>query len=100
LWNGKALRPRHLFTAGRCRARYDDAPSLLTRSLTNFIESLAVAIPRLLSGLVFLALAYATVRIVLTLVRSSIDRIYVGDRELVGDPSPRSRRSSSGSALH
>jgi len=60
-------------------------PSLLTRSLTNFIESLAVAIPRLLSGLVFLALAYATVRIVLTLVRSSIDRIYVGDRELVGD---------------
>jgi len=39
-------------------------PSLLTRSLTNFIESLAVAIPRLLSGLVFLALAYATVRIV------------------------------------
>jgi small-conductance mechanosensitive channel len=60
-------------------------PSLFTRSLTNFVESLAVAIPRLLSGLVFLALAYATVRIVLALVRSSINRIYVGDQELVGD---------------
>ena len=59
--------------------------SLLTRSLVNFLEGLAVAIPRLLSGLVFLALAYATVRIVLALVRSSIDRVYIGDRELVGD---------------
>ncbi|PHQ38621.1 mechanosensitive ion channel protein MscS [Halorubrum persicum] len=60
-------------------------PSLLARSLTNFVEGLAVAIPRLLSGLVFLALAYVTVRILLALVRSSIGRIYIGDRELVGD---------------
>ena len=60
-------------------------PSLLRQSFTNFVEGLAVAIPRLLSGLVFLALAYATVRIVLALVRSSIDRVYIGDRELVGD---------------
>ncbi|GAA0716703.1 small-conductance mechanosensitive channel [Halorubrum trapanicum] len=60
-------------------------PSLLTQSLTNFLEGLAVAIPRLLSGLVFLALAYVTVRIVLAVVRSSINRVYVGDRELVGD---------------
>ena len=60
-------------------------PSVLTRSLTDFVEGLAVAIPRLLSGLVFLALAYVTVRVVLSLVRTSIERMYVGDRELVGD---------------
>ncbi|WP_435093066.1 mechanosensitive ion channel domain-containing protein [Halorubrum sp. N11] len=60
-------------------------PSLLARSLTNFVEGLAVAVPRLLSGLVFLALAYVTVRIALALVRASIGRIYVGDRDLVGD---------------
>ena len=59
--------------------------SLLTRSITNFLEGLAVAVPRLLSGLVFLALAYVTVKIVLAIVRSSIDRVYVDDRELVGD---------------
>ena len=59
--------------------------SLVSRSLSNFVEGLAVAIPRLLSGVIFLALAYATVRIVLALVRSSIERLYVGDRELVGD---------------
>ncbi|MDZ5810883.1 mechanosensitive ion channel [Halorubrum sp. AD140] len=60
-------------------------PPLLTRSLANFVEGLAVAIPRLLSGVIFLALAYATVRIVLSLVRTSIGRLYVDDRELVGD---------------
>jgi small-conductance mechanosensitive channel len=60
-------------------------PSLSTRSLSNFVEGLAVAIPRLLSGLTFLALAYATVRIVLSVVRRSITRLHVGDRELVGD---------------
>ncbi|TKX86558.1 mechanosensitive ion channel protein MscS, partial [Halorubrum sp. SS5] len=60
-------------------------PSLVARSLENFVEGLAVAIPRLLSGLVFLTLAYVTVRVVLALVRSSIERLYVGDRELVGD---------------
>ena len=59
--------------------------SLVGRSLANFVEGLVVAVPRLLSGLIFLALAYATVRIVLALVRSSIERLYVGDRELVGD---------------
>jgi small-conductance mechanosensitive channel len=59
--------------------------SLLARSIANFVDGVAVAIPRLLSGVVFLALAYVTVRIVLTLVRSSIERIYIGDRELVGD---------------
>ena len=59
--------------------------SLVARSITNFVEGLAVAIPRLLSGVVFLALAYVTVRVVLALVRSSIERVYIGDRELVGD---------------
>ncbi|WP_280585751.1 mechanosensitive ion channel domain-containing protein [Halorubrum sp. Boch-26] len=59
--------------------------SLLTRSVANFVDGVAVAIPRLLSGVVFLTLAYVTVRIVLVIVRSSIERVYVGNRELVGD---------------
>jgi small-conductance mechanosensitive channel len=59
--------------------------SVLARSVANFVDGVAVAIPRLLSGLVFLALAYVTVQIVLSLVRTSIGRVYVGDRELVGD---------------
>ncbi|TKX74696.1 mechanosensitive ion channel [Halorubrum sp. GN11_10-6_MGM] len=60
-------------------------PSLIGRSLANFVEGLVVAVPRLLSGLTFLVLAYLTVRFVLSLIRGSIDRLYVGDRELVGD---------------
>lgn len=60
-------------------------PSLVARSIGNFVDGVAVAIPRLVSGLIFLALAYVTVRVVLSLVRTSIERLYVGDRELVGD---------------
>ncbi|MFW5917434.1 MAG: mechanosensitive ion channel domain-containing protein [Halorubrum sp.] len=59
-------------------------PSLLSRALTDFLDGVAVAIPRLLSGLVFLALAYVTVRVVLALVRTSAGTLYAGDRELVG----------------
>ena len=59
--------------------------SLLAGALTDFLDGVFAAIPRALSGIVFLGLAFVTVRIVLTLVQTSIGRIYVGDRELVGD---------------
>ena len=59
--------------------------SLLAGALTDFLDGVFAAIPQALSGIVFLGLAYVTVRIVLTLVQTSIGRIYVGDRELVGD---------------
>jgi small-conductance mechanosensitive channel len=59
--------------------------SLLAGALTDFLDGVFAAIPRALSGIVFLGLAYVTVRIVLTLVQTSIGRIYVGDRQLVGD---------------
>jgi small-conductance mechanosensitive channel len=60
-------------------------PTLLAESITDFVRSVAAAVPKLLSGLVFLALAYVTVRTVLSLVRGSIGGVYAGDRELVGD---------------
>ena len=59
--------------------------SLLAGALTDFLDGVFAAIPRALSGIIFLGLAFVTVRIVLTLVQTSIGRIYVGDRQLVGD---------------
>ena len=59
--------------------------SLLAGALTDFLDGVFAAIPQALSGIIFLGLAYVTVRIVLTLVQTSIGRIYVGDRQLVGD---------------
>ena len=59
--------------------------SLVARSLSEFIDTVAAAIPRVLSGLVFLALAYAVVRIVLAVVDRSVSRIYAGDRALIGN---------------
>ena len=58
---------------------------LLVRSLNDFLDAVLAAIPRILSGFVFLALSYVTVRIVLALVRRSVRRVYADDRELVGN---------------
>ena len=55
--------------------------SLLAGALTDFLDGLFAAIPRALSGFIFLGLAYVTVRIVLTLVRTSVGQVYVGDRD-------------------
>ena len=82
---GSPSAPATFSTPGRVAWAMTQIPSLLARSIANFVDGVAVAIPRLLSGLVFLTLAYATVRIALSLVRTSIGRVYVGDRELVGD---------------
>lgn len=59
--------------------------SLIVGSFTDFLDDVVTVVPRLLSGIVFLVLAYVTVRVVLAVVRSSVERVYVGDRELVGD---------------
>ncbi|WP_281194288.1 mechanosensitive ion channel domain-containing protein [Halorubrum sp. F4] len=59
--------------------------SLIAGSLADFVDGMVAAIPRILSGIVFLALAYVTIRVALAVVRSSVERVYVGDRELVGD---------------
>ena len=60
-------------------------PPFLARPLADFLDVVVAAIPRLLSGLVFLALSYVVVRAVLALVRRSVGRVYVDDRELVGN---------------
>ncbi|PAU83254.1 mechanosensitive ion channel protein MscS [Halorubrum salipaludis] len=59
--------------------------NLLAESLRGFLDGVVAAIPRVLSGLVFLALAYALVRVVLGIVRRSVRRIYPAERELVGN---------------
>ena len=59
--------------------------SLIVGAFTDFLDDVVGVIPRVLSGIVFLVLAYVTVRVVLAVVRSSVERVYVGDRELVGD---------------
>ncbi|MFD1572418.1 mechanosensitive ion channel family protein [Halorubrum laminariae] len=59
--------------------------NLLAESLRGFLNGLAAAVPRVLSGLVFLTLAYVVVRIVLAIVDRSVGRIYAGDRALIGN---------------
>jgi small-conductance mechanosensitive channel len=63
--------------------------SRITRTLEEtyetFLDGLDVAIPRLVTGLVFLLVAYLAVKVVLWLVGSSLRRLYSTEEQLVAD---------------
>ena len=53
--------------------------------LGEFVDGIVVAVPRLLSGLLFLVLAYLTIKLVLAVVRSVVDRLYRDEEQLIVD---------------
>ena len=53
--------------------------------LGEFVDGIVVAVPRLLSGLVFLVLADLTIKLVLAVVRSVVDRLYRDEEQLIVD---------------
>ncbi|NLV08844.1 mechanosensitive ion channel domain-containing protein [Halomicrobium sp. HM KBTZ05] len=53
--------------------------------LSEFVDGIVVAVPRLLSGLLFLVLAYLTIKLVLAVVRSVVDRLYRDEEQLIVD---------------
>ncbi|QHS16936.1 mechanosensitive ion channel [haloarchaeon 3A1-DGR] len=67
-----------------------DAPiqaggSISGRILTEFVDGLIAAIPRIVSGAVFLLFAYLVIRVVLTVTRTVLDRIYPDEERLIVD---------------
>jgi len=61
------------------------APTSASAVLDEFVDGIVIAIPRLLSGVLFLALAYLTIKFVLFVVRSVFDRLYADDQDLIVD---------------
>jgi len=57
----------------------------LDRTASNFADQAAAALPRILSALVFVVVAYVLVSIILRIVRASLDRWYPGEEQLVAD---------------
>ncbi|WP_018256720.1 mechanosensitive ion channel domain-containing protein [Halomicrobium katesii] len=53
--------------------------------IDEFVDDILASIPRLLSGLLFLVLAYLTIKLVLAVVRSVVDRLYRDEEQLVVD---------------
>lgn len=51
--------------------------------LRQFVADIVGIIPQLLSGILFLALAYVVIRLVLVLVRSAANRLYPTDEALI-----------------
>jgi hypothetical protein len=56
---------------------------LLTETVTELADSVAVAVPRFVTGLVFFTVAYVVIRLVLAVVRSILGGIYPESQHLV-----------------
>lgn len=59
--------------------------NLLEETVTDFLDNIGAAIPDILAAVLFFILAYITVKIVLSIVRRSLRRIYTGQQELIAD---------------
>lgn len=53
--------------------------------LEQFLADLIAAVPRVLAGALFLALAYLVIRTVLAVVRRTLRRVYPADQRLIAD---------------
>ena len=58
---------------------------LLRTTVEEFLNGIVGALPSILSGLLFLALAYVFVRVLRLVLRSSLERLYPADQKLVVD---------------
>jgi len=56
--------------------------SVIETIVSEFVRGVVAAVPKALSGLVFLTLAYVAIRIIRSLLRAVLARVY-GDQELV-----------------
>lgn len=56
---------------------------IIEQATTNFIDSIASALPKILSGIIFLLLAYLTIKVILTILRSTLRRVYPAEQELI-----------------
>jgi small-conductance mechanosensitive channel len=57
----------------------------VVRTINEFAEGIRTVAPRLLSGLVFLTVAYAAIRLVTGALRRTLDSVYPDDQQLVAD---------------
>ncbi len=57
----------------------------VVRTLNQFAEGIQTAAPRLLSGLVFLTIAYAAIRLLTGVLRRTLNSVYPADQRLVAD---------------
>lgn len=57
----------------------------VARTITEFAEGVQTAAPRLLSGIVFLTVAYAFIRLLTGVLRRTLESVYPADQGLVAD---------------
>jgi len=58
---------------------------ILDQTASEFVEQITGSLPNILAGIVFLALSYVGVKIVLALARAALGRLYATDEQLIAD---------------
>lgn len=61
------------------------APELVGSVFREFLAGILAALPKLFSGLLFLLLAYLLIRVIRTVLRSSLTRVYPSEQRLIVD---------------
>lgn len=59
--------------------------TLLSDTLATFLSHISAALPRLLSGIVFITLAYLGIRLIRHYLRLTLRRVYPSDQRLIAD---------------
>lgn len=61
------------------------SPGEVTAIFDEFVDGIVEAIPQILTGILFLVLAYLTISLILTVVRWVLERVYPTNQQLVVD---------------
>jgi len=61
------------------------AAQIITDTINEFVAGILAALPKLLSGLLFLLLAYVVIKLVTRVLRATLVRAYPDDQSLVAD---------------
>jgi small-conductance mechanosensitive channel len=62
-----------------------DPPATMAQVLDQFAADIVAALPRLLSGLLFLVLAYLSIKVILQILRAFFERMYPAREQLIVD---------------
>ena len=62
-----------------------DGVSLIRETGTEFVTGVVDALPELLSGLIFLVLAFVVIRLVQRVLRVALERAYPAEQQLIAD---------------
>ena len=80
-----ALTPTVLSVAPEAEPMASDGLTLVRETAEEFVNGIVDSLPEIISGIIFLVLAYVVIQVVQRLVRAVLERTYPSDQQLIAD---------------